>query len=167
MKSDNTRSGDETLWDFATEFLTVCPKCGSRSRVYARGAAGAPRHVCENCPTTEDLIEPTTSYLYSGGSADTPRGTVVLGAPVDAYFHYTLWLVTPCAGHTLWAYNLQHLSFLRAYVSSQLRDRPLVAPGMYRNKLLESRLPKWMISAKNRSQVLGAIEKLERKAWET
>jgi hypothetical protein len=58
----------------------------------------------------------------------------------------------------LWAYNREHLIFLRDYVAAMLRER---VPNA--NASLASRLPAWLKKGANRSAVLKAVERLERK----
>ena len=74
------------------------------------------------------------------------------------HFGLGLWLQTPCAGRAFWAYNAEHLDFLRHYVEAAVRERTPNA-----NATLASRLPKWVKSSKNRDTILRAIDKLERK----
>jgi hypothetical protein len=78
-------------------------------------------------------------------------------APVDPTFGCKLWLQIPCCGSILWAYNERHLSDLKSYIESSLRN------GRNRGKWgMITRLPRWMIIAKNRGAVLKCIEKLEK-----
>ena len=78
------------------------------------------------------------------------------GGAVDPVFGYTLWLQIPCSGHILWAYNQKHLLDLKSFIRSSFRD------GRNRSKYsMVTRLPRWMIIAKNREVVLRCIEKLE------
>jgi hypothetical protein len=82
---------------------------------------------------------------------------------VDWYFRYPVWLTVACCGETLWAYNREHLDYLESYVSAGLRERTPGegAPGgTPRNRVLSSRLPQWIKSAKNRERILAAIGKL-------
>jgi hypothetical protein len=82
---------------------------------------------------------------------------------VDAYFGQPVWLQTPCAGHTLWAFNARHLDYLEQFVAARLREPPLRASdGEARNAALASRLPVWLKSAKNRDEVLRCIRRLRR-----
>jgi hypothetical protein len=82
--------------------------------------------------------------------------TVAIGGPTDWYFHRPLWLQTPCAGDTLWALHAKHLAFLERYVrASQRRRTPNV------NRSAASRLPGWIKGAKERDDVLHAIERLK------
>ncbi len=69
-----------------------------------------------------------------------------------------LFLRATVRGHVLWAWNQEHLSFLKGFVSATLRERE---PN--RNGSLASRLPVWMTSAKNRDAVVAAIDALERR----
>lgn len=70
---------------------------------------------------------------------------------------YSLYLQIPCCGHTLWAYNLKHLNYLKQYVQAELREnKPYYLS-------VESRLPVWIKSSKNRTTILKAISKLEQK----
>jgi hypothetical protein len=67
-----------------------------------------------------------------------------------------LWLQTNCCEEILWAFNQKHLEFLEKYVSQALRKRPHNFNGS-----LQSRLPKWILSAKNREAVLRGIKCLK------
>lgn len=71
-----------------------------------------------------------------------------------------LWLQMPCNGHTLWAYNLKHLSFIEAYVTATDRRRSKDEYG-WSNRSLASRLPQWIRSSKNRDAILKAIQSLK------
>jgi hypothetical protein len=77
-------------------------------------------------------------------------------ALVDSCFGLPLWLHTPCAGHTLWAFNARHLAYLKQFLQAELRERRGTA-----NASVISRLPAWMKDAKHRDQVLRAVERLE------
>ncbi len=65
-------------------------------------------------------------------------------------------LQTPCCGHVLWAYNSRHLSFLRRYVSADLREQLVV-----KNQSLANSLPTWIKTAKNRDAVLKGLDRLD------
>lgn len=79
--------------------------------------------------------------------------------PVDPVFGLDLWLQAPFRGENLWAFNAEHLRFLRDYVRAEHRER---VPN--RNATLASRLPRWMKSAKNRDGLLAVIAYLEGRA---
>lgn len=75
----------------------------------------------------------------------------------DPFLGLQLWLQTPIDNNTLWAYNHEHLSFLKNYVSAKLREEAVVS-----KYALRQRLPNFIKLAKNRERVLKAIEKLEK-----
>ncbi len=148
MSEHDPRLGNSTIRDFVDEVLVECPGCQACAVVLKRGPAGGPRITCGACGRAKD--GPTS-------------GVVILGEPVDPYFHARVWLQIPCAGHVLWAYNEKHLDFLRSFVSSKLRrHQPGTGdPKEARNKILTSRLPRWMKVSKNRETVLTGIGRLE------
>jgi hypothetical protein len=75
--------------------------------------------------------------------------------PYDPHFGYRLWLQTRCAGEILWAYNAEHLEFLREYAAASLRER---VPNA--NASLASRLPRWIKRSHNRRAILRAVKRL-------
>lgn len=78
-------------------------------------------------------------------------------ALVDNCFGLPLWLQTPCAGHTLWAFNARHLAYIKQFLEAGLRERRGTA-----NASVISRLPVWMKDAKRRDHALRAVERLQR-----
>lgn len=74
----------------------------------------------------------------------------------DPHFGFRLWLQVRCAGRVLWAYNAEHLAFLRDYVGASIRER---TPNT--NGSLASRLPTWIKRAANRPAILRAIKRME------
>ncbi len=80
------------------------------------------------------------------------------GAPFDPVLGLPLWLNVSCCGHSLWAYNGEHLSQLGAYVAAGLRER-----AANHHWSMFSRLPQWMTAGKNREAVLSAINRLNKK----
>ena len=150
----NTRHHDDgtSIHDFAGQFMVRCPKCDSCADVirFETDVEVHPwraRFCCPQCGSTRDGT--------LGGWSDRE--------PVDWVFGYNLWLQTPCCGQTLWAYNYAHLTFLASYVGADhrigLTEAEAIEKGI-RNSTLASSLPAWMIAAKNRANVLKAINKL-------
>jgi hypothetical protein len=81
------------------------------------------------------------------------------GEAVDPYFGLPLWLQAETRHGWLWAYNPEHLDLIRRFVQAPLRERdPWHVTG--RKMTLIARLPMWIKSAKNRSEVLRAIERI-------
>ena len=80
---------------------------------------------------------------------------ILTGDPCDWYFQLPLYLQIECSGNTLWALNLEHLNYMESYIEAEIRK----SHPYYLS--VESRLPKWMKLAKNRNEVLRAIQKLK------
>ena len=150
------------ILDFAGESLIVCPKCSRQAAVRQGDGEIVARLSCGACGHTRDWQGPYLGHRYGEQARDSKEGEIVLGAPIDPFMHQDLWLRVACVGELLWAYNSQHLAFLRSFVGATLRERP-TSPHGTRNQLLESRLPKWMISAKNRDAILAGVAKLEQR----
>lgn len=99
--------------------------------------------------------------MYSLSLEHYQSGVVCIGAPVDWFFHFPLWLQIPCCSEILWAYNPEHLQFLESYVGALLRERARDEEHGWSNQSLASRLPSWIKSFKNRAGVLKCVEKLK------
>lgn len=86
-----------------------------------------------------------------------PRSTAVRAT--DPYFDLPLRVQSATRHGWLWAYNLEHLDLIRAYVQAPLRER---APwyDTKQKMTLVARLPRWIKTAKHREEVLRAIERL-------
>ena len=150
-QNERFSDGGELIYEFGDEFFVVCPKCAGKAKIlrFEKGSEKlserltAPRKlICLNCPHR----------------AEKRGGAVSIGASCDWYFGLPLWLQVECGVETLWAYNEKHLEFIEKYVAAKLRER---APHV--NKSLASRLPQWIVSAKNREEVLRAVGKLKGK----
>lgn len=150
------------IWDFLDEFLVSCPSCSQRATV--RPLETVARLTCLACGHSRETSNTARrSITYSRSPSMWKDGDYTLGGPADPHFHLPLWLQTPCLGEVLWAYNPRHLDFLEEFVSAG--DRSVrTEEGGAKNSLLPSRLPKWMQLAKNREQVLRAINKLRKSA---
>ena len=83
------------------------------------------------------------------------------GNAADAYFGLPLWLHIEVGDRTLWANNLRHLQFIKAFVQAPIRERHDKPGQGWRNQSVISRLPEWIKLAKNRQRVLKAIALLE------
>ncbi len=148
-KTHKFSDNGETIYEFADEFLVVCPKCKSLAKVtspqtdsvfWKDKLLASRKIVCLNCAFTKS---------WSGKK-------ISIGGNADWYFNLPLWLEISCCNETLWAYNYKHLEFIENYVAAKIRER---VPNI--NKSTASRLPKWITSAKNRDEILKVIAKLK------
>jgi len=142
MCQERFRDGGSSLYPYAEpEVLVVCPRCSERAVVRRVGSGPARRLSCARCGMARDNDGTTSSW----------------GEPVDPWFGALLWLWADVRGHSLWAFNPAHLAELRAYVAAGQRERvPAAGAPM---SMLE-KLPGWMTSAKNRDDVVRALDRL-------
>ena len=128
-----------------------CPICGfkwlKRELHLRRLNNRASQSVSIACPSCEQATKVRVQWTMER-----------FGSPVDPVAGLPLWLKVPCCGQTLWAYNGEHLSRLRAYVSASLRERTA-----NKHWSMFNRLPQWMTVGKNREAVLSSINRLEKK----
>ena len=158
------KEAGNSLIAYADLFLVHCPNCNSCSKVftppYAKGR-DEPRYIgheskrflCTKCGYMKD-IHPKRRWdnlwAFDFELFDEKQA-------VDWYFGFPLFLQSPCCGHKLWFFNLEHLAHIETYIQQIIRPANLyyLSP--------ESRLPKWMKLAKNRKEVLRAMEQLKYK----
>ncbi|MGW6755569.1 hypothetical protein [Streptomyces sp. NPDC055006] len=150
------RDARHTKYHFIDHALVRCPKCagiahvapavpaadGSVPSVFARR-----RLVCRACGLSRDA---------AGGEFRLFRGR---GEATDPYFGLPLWLQAETRHGWVWAYNPEHLELLRHFVRAPLRER---APwdAQVKKMTVVARLPTWIKSAKNRGEVLRAIDRI-------
>jgi ribosomal protein S27AE len=150
------------IWNFGDYFLVKCPRCKKSARVITNDEKGIPevRFICLKCGYTKDWVRKSPGIAYCQNSDHFKEGEVWIGDAVDWYFHFPLWLQTPCCGHILWSYNHEHLLWLKSYVSAKLREQSKHEEYGWSNRSLASRLPKWIKKKNNREAILSAIEEL-------
>jgi hypothetical protein len=158
-RSSTIRFRDQqwTVHHFTEEFLVRCPRCDAGARVIpftANQETGRTwRVVCSPCGYVRDK-DPRCSHWHSGRGASVIR---------DPYFDLPLLLqASCCGGKLLWAYNLEHLAFLEAFVAAHLRERSdaVRAGDGYRRMSMIAKLPAWLKARKNRDEILAKIERL-------
>ncbi|QHT71216.1 hypothetical protein GXP67_33480 [Rhodocytophaga rosea] len=78
--------------------------------------------------------------------------------PTDPVFGLRLWLQADFGDYVLWAYNKEHLQYLKEYIAARLREKNGIS-----RRTLALKLPQFIKSAKNRDALLKLIAKLEQK----
>lgn len=126
--------------------------------------------ACEKCGGCASLRE----FTFLAGKGTTQQmGTCSclrcghqwsLRTAWNFYTHGPLWLRTPCHKNALWVLNRAHLDFLEQYIAAELREERM--PDMS-SRRLSSALPRWMLSGKNRDDVLRCLKKLREKLDKT
>ncbi len=74
----------------------------------------------------------------------------------DPFFGLPLWFSGYIFGNELWAYNSEHLKFLKSVVEADLRE--IQGP----KRTLSVSLPKWILARNNRKEILKMIEKISK-----
>lgn len=144
------------LEEYYDVFLVVCPKCGKMARVLIDEAALELMSKKKIDQFRNKMFAPRRLVCANCAHLDHWNGTQIsVGSSVDWYFRLPLWLQISCCGETLWAYNREHLEMLEQFVFAKLRERT----NKGRNSFF-SKLPQWIKSAKNRGEILRAINRM-------
>jgi hypothetical protein len=139
-------------------YLVQCSQCNKCARVQEIDAK-------ENEPLLENSQPPQHGWRYRlictncGHSKAILTHKLVFGSVTDPAFNLPLWLQVECCGEKLWAHNPAHLAFIKAYIAADLRRNATIRG----HRSLVAKFPTWMKLAKNRDEILTAIEKLEAK----
>ena len=149
------------LSEFINEIQVVCSKCEQKAEVISNPLNRSDtKLICPGCGFSKKW-QGNASIYFSSNTWDGIQG-ILMGQPVDCYFKLPLWYDCDFKGNRLFAYNLKHLAFLKSYIEDRLRERKQTENG-WSNASLESRLPKWMQSSKNRAKLIAKIKELEKK----
>lgn len=155
------------VYDFIKDIYVVCPSCGGQAIIITpefsvrKANEQEIKLICTKCGHNKRLQEKPDSILHSSPNKIIRGKYLIIGGAIDPYFHLPLWLTINCCENILWAYNYEHLEFLKVHVEAKLRERNTQEMA---NNSLGSRLPKWMTSKKNRVIILKAINHLKAKA---
>ena len=148
--------GDTIYSLMANTVLVECPRCGhcaSHKPINPDNTRDwfAPRRlVCPNCALTRDWAKKQIGRNWYQSPAR------------DDYFNEILWIHGTMGANEIWAYNWQHLDLIENYVSAKHRQHVRDPKLGWANKSFVNRLPKWMTSSKNRTDVLQLIERIKR-----
>lgn len=167
MMERNNNAYQTLLQDFLKfNVLVKCPSCGAKATVHTGNfflsyqLTNDIKVTCMHCGFNKKAESSTTQLAFQLKNSTIAGTYYIIGAPVDPFFQIPVWLQLNAGNHLLWAYNQEHLFFLKMFVSAQIRERH--HEQMHSNKSLGSRLPKWLTAAKNRDEVLKKISLLEK-----
>lgn len=156
--STRYRSDATGLTAFHDEVLVTCPHCRQcavvRLHTLDPPAKAGPfrareqaRFACTHCGRS---AQRNAFLRWNNGACD----------PV---FRLPVWLHATCRHGTLWAYNRRHLGEIEAFVEARLRERRAHPEHGWSNRAWTSRLPRWVMAAKNRQDVLQCITRMREK----
>jgi hypothetical protein len=150
------------LSEFINKIDVHCPNCSKKAIVTSNPEnRNQTRFTCAHCGANKDWNGQGNVVLSSKSKLPGYSG-VHIGIATDPYFGFSLWIATLIKEEALFAYNLDHLQFLEDYITDKLRKRKPNENG-WSNQSLQSRLPKWLLSAKNRESILAKIKELKLK----
>lgn len=139
-----------TRWDFADEFVVICPRCRLQARVKAKQPTTDPttlyQLLCPDCGLNQSKTASPAWHCH---------------ADRDWVFGLPLYYTICTAQGQLCAFNEAHLQYIEDFVSAKNRLRRQDTHG-WANQSQISRLPKWVKLAKNRALILARIRKLRR-----
>lgn len=150
------------LLSFSDLFLVQCPKCKNCASVFTLKSSldvdesiierghESKRVACKSCGFSKDMYPRKRSNHY-----EYEFNLIEQNPEADWYFGLPLYLQISCCGQQLWFLNERNLIYIEAYLEKNIR------PSETYYMSIESRLPKWMKSAKNRTEILKAINKLK------
>jgi Zn ribbon nucleic-acid-binding protein len=152
--------------DFSDEVNIICPKCAGKALVkgsglYHENAEALTYCVCIHCGYNQKYQEKKADFIRTNSSGKVFGHRVqLLSGEVDPFFHHPLWYSVSCLEGFIWAYNVEHLELIEAFIAATNRSRNGLP---YKNSSIAARLPKWMSAAKNRGTVLKCIRELKLK----
>lgn len=144
------QKGRKTSFDI--ELRCLCPNCTFEMKIDIPDVNKKKETIavkCKNCGATENYPPKNIAQEWKYSNP---------GHPSDSYFGLPLWLVENFRDNNFWALNYEHLSYLKEYISAQLREK--------NNRLhwtMVEKLPDWMKSGKNRDKIVKLIDQLERR----
>ncbi|MBK8703313.1 MAG: hypothetical protein IPN33_06595 [Saprospiraceae bacterium] len=131
-----------------------CPECGRQGMSVFETDRIVPQISvkCDNCGDERNYATSVTHLPFSQGWK------------TDPVFGCRLWLQTNFREHLLWAYNYEHLAYLRNFVQAKLRERGIEPRNTIRkNSSMVSRLPVFLKKAGYRDELTALIDNLEKK----
>lgn len=108
---------------------------------------------CHACQTINKVSEHWQSYIAKYNDTGI----------IDPAFGLPLWYQGFVKGNIIWAFNLEHLKEIENYVRATLRER---TTDKFKMTMVE-KLPDFIKTAKNRDEVIRALQKMEKTTLKT
>ncbi len=133
------------------EIKFFCSNCAEKVVRYVEDVKVKKEFVKVKCPNCQTTNPYKPRYILK-------EWVYLADSNGDPFLNLPLWLSCKIKKNTFWAYNYDHLDYLKSYISAKLRTR--------NNEVYSSmieKLPKWISSEKNRDLIIKQIGKLETK----
>ncbi|MFI2741487.1 hypothetical protein ACG2LH_01995 [Zhouia sp. PK063] len=137
---------------YLVELNCYCSHCATELNINIPNVNEKKENIaikCPNCGETENYKPRNVKRQWTYPETEKPS---------DSYFGLPLWLTKNFRGNIFWAFNYDHLEYLKDYISADLREKN----GRTHWTMVE-KLPDWMKSGKNREKILKLINELEKK----
>ena len=131
------------------EIKFFCSNCAERVKSYVENVKIKKELIKIKCPSCKTTNSHKPRYIKKEWIYRSDNNG-------DPFLNLPLWLSSKVKENTFWAYNYDHLKYLKGYIKAKLRVRH---NGAYSSMV--ERLPSWIKSEKNRDQLIKQIEKLE------
>lgn len=143
---------NKSIYFFSDYQMVVCPQCAQCADIVTIARETKPQRAKLTC-------------LHCGYNAQKQWTKLKKkpSVPTDFYFHLPLWLQYPCEGHRLWAYNVEHLQYLRDFIAADLRVQRKYGGYSWDCYSVVGRLPRCAQLATNRDKVLAIMDKMLKK----
>lgn len=160
------------LWRLMPDSMERKKRASSKSRDHSRRLAlsdvkrlrdFAPWCLeCKNCSRIALMV---TNWTDLRGECRCSACGVQYSIRIDEFVStissLPLWFKKNFRSHVFWALNEEHLNYLEKVIAMPLRERPKLAGYPCRFSMaMPFNLPAWMLSAKNRLDLLRMIEQL-------
>lgn len=133
-----------------------CRHCGRYYRVVIKNEAKQHFSVLQvSCPYCKTAMQ---GAVHRTAEASSYTGEINDGK--EPYFGLELWFITFFHGKMVWAINREHLAYLIAYLSADLREKPA---AFQNGKTQADHLPTFLKTAKNRKRIVKLLKKMQEK----
>lgn len=162
----------ETPYSYFSERILSCPNCHYSQKGRKKTFRVELKCNCSNCSEEIELLIPNViekkekiaiKCKKCGITQDyEPRNIAQEwvytenGKATDDYFGLPLWITSNFKENIFWAYNYEHLNYLKNYISAEIRES-----NNRTHWTMIEKLPVWMSSSKNREKLLKIIKELE------
>jgi transposase-like protein len=131
-------------FNYELAYGNTCSACGTNNTLVKSNHSENSHHFfnCSGCNSTR-------KYLVNQIEKDWTK------TGIDKYFGFPLKFKKVIKGNLFWIINRPHLLFIKAYLNRNIRKQNT----LHNNP--ENRIPKFIISAKNKHEIIRYIDKIE------
>lgn len=148
MSVQRFQDQQKRITEFHQNVAVHCPACTAKAFATVDYTARKARLSCLHCGFSKDAS--------TEGKIGNTKAGIQMAAHL--YFDASLWYRSPFRNDVFFAFNEEHLDYLKQYIGARLREHK----DRTHFTLLE-KLPKFYHDARNRDALLKLIGKLEKK----